>query len=171
MVLLLLLVVLASACGGDGGEGEGEAAPTTTTTTAASAAKQRFIEEGDEVCGEAQEALGEIFVRLQEIEESDAPEAQKLPRLARVFGDEIELIDTFRDRFAALEPPPGDEAEMERFLSSLEEGATFLGSIRDALAEGDSDRATDLLPEYAEAVDEGNALARDYGFKVCGATG
>ena len=167
------LAVAASACsGGDSGSGTSSSTePATSQTTGAGAerdARDRFVAEADALCTGVRKAGDGILARLERIEAGTQPEQTKARQLARVFGDQIRIIADFRGRLASLEPPPGDEARVGELLAALDDGAAALTRVRAALADGDFERANELLPDYVAAVDEGNRLAREYGFEVCG---
>ena len=170
---LAALALAASAC--SGGDSESAPSPSTepgtaqTTGSGAEAdARNRFVAEADALCTGVRKAGDGILARLERIEAGTQPERTKATQLARVFGDQIRIIADFRNRLADLEPPPGDRARVAELVAALDDGAAALTRVRAALADGDFDRANELLPDYVAAVDEGNRLAREYGFEVCG---
>ena len=161
--VLVALVLAAGACSGD------DSQPTPPAASPASVAKHRFIEKGDALCLGIQERLRRIGRRLDTIQRSSAPERERQRRLAAVFADQVDVIADFRTRLGDVQAPPGDEDAVERLLHELDQSAAALTRIRAALVDGRSKEASKLLPDYVTAVDEGNRLAREYGFEVCGA--
>jgi hypothetical protein len=169
----LLLVLTAALLGGCGTSDEPEATPTETTTTAPADAdateREAFIAEGDAICAEGQLEAAELRRRAQEIEaqRGTLSDAELVERAAVVWDDQIAVIERYRDRFEDLEPPAGDEARVEEFIASFEDGIDRARDIKSALDDGEAP-SPELLQAYFGIVARGNELARAFGFRVCG---
>jgi hypothetical protein len=140
MIRALCLALLAVALGGCGSEGDSEAT------------REDYLAEGDALCAEAQ------------------AEAELLRQAADLWDEQIEFAERFRDRFADLESPPGDEARVRVFLESIDDGIGVGREIQDVLADG-KEPSSELVQSYGRIAARGNTLAQAYGFQVCGGSG
>jgi hypothetical protein len=165
--LLVLAVALLIGCGAS--DNETEVAPTTTATTAGADERQEFIAEGDAICADGQVEAAELRRRAQEIEaqRGTLSDAELVERAAEVWDDQIALIERYRDRFRDLDPPPGDEARVEEFVATFDEGIEGARNIKAALDDGEAP-SPERLQTYFGIVARGNELARAFGFRVCG---
>jgi hypothetical protein len=77
------------------------------------------------------------------------------------------VIERYRDRFEDLDPPAGDEARVDEFIATFDDGADKAREIKAALDEGQAP-SPELLQAYFGIVARGNELARAFGFRVCG---
>src|ERR687892_2331327 len=111
IVPMLLLATVLAGCGGS--ENEPEAAP----------ARQEFIAEGDAICAEGQQEALELRQRAQELEaqRGTVPDEELLDDAAALWNDQIAVIERFRDRFADLDPPAGEEERVEEFVATFDE--------------------------------------------------
>jgi hypothetical protein len=135
------------------------------------ASKQEFLAEGDSICADGQVEAAELARRAQEIQaqRGSLSNTELFDQAADVWDDQIALIERYRDRFEALDPPEGDEARIEEFIASFDDGINVAGEVKAALDNGEEPRP-ELLQTYAGIVARGNTLARAYGFQVCGAS-
>jgi hypothetical protein len=171
--LLVAAVLLVAGCGGSGSE-EGKQ-PTSTRAEAttgegqASPSKQEYISQGDAICAEVQADLAVLRERAEELQaqSDELPKAEFLARAAEFWQDQIGVTEGFLERFEELGSPSGDEAQVEQFLRSIEDGIATAGDIQETLAGGDEVPEA-LVEEYGQTVVRGNELARAYGFQVCG---
>ena len=126
-----------AACGEDTG-------PFTVTGVT----KPQYIAEGDAICAEAERDLRRAGAKL-----GRAPSAAELDRVV-----DRTVVPVVRQRIArlrALEPPPGDEAEVAAIYDAAEEGLARI-EARPALAE---------RPD--QVFSRTSRLAREYGFEEC----
>jgi hypothetical protein len=115
--------------------------------------KPRYVAEGDQICRDAERSLREAARELAREAEGPDPSGDEIARTAeeRVIPIVRERIEDLR----ALEPPPGDEEEVDEIYDAAEA----------ALARIEED------PELAESADEvfkeASRLASAYGFQDC----
>jgi hypothetical protein len=170
---LVLALGVVSACGAS--DDEQELTPTTTTTTAAPPGdadpteREEFIAEGDAICADGQLEAAELGRRAREIEaqRDTLSEAELVERAAEIWDDQIAVIERYRDRFEDLDPPAGDEARVDEFIATFDDGAAKGREIKASLDEGKAP-SPELLQAYFGIVARGNELARAFGFRVCG---
>jgi hypothetical protein len=134
-------------CGGD------EAEPALAPDEPAPLTKEQFLFEADRICFAVEsqiEAAADDYAGSQE--EPDPAEVRRVVSRIVVpkLRSEVETI-------ALLDPPPGDEAEVQRILDATGRGA-------DAL-EGDPLIVLDGIPPDLR---EAESLARAYGSRECG---
>jgi len=160
-------------CGGSDSHEAGRLTSTraeaTTGTEQASPSKQEYIAQGDAICAEIQADLAGLAQRAEELQaqSDELPEADFLARAAQLWEDQIGLTEAFLRRFEELVSPPGDEAQVEQFLESIEDGVATAREIQETLA-GGREVPQALVEEYGQTGARGNELARAYGFQVCG---
>lgn len=168
MGLLILALCVLVGCGSS----DGDADVTTQTTTVDSAEKREFLARGDAICAQAQAEAADLRRRAEEVQsQSDTlGEAEVIDRAEGIWTAQIELIERFRADIAALSAPVGDEATVDEFLQSFEDGIALAKQIESTLAEGEFP-PEELVREYGNIVIRGNTLASAYGFSVCGRSG
>jgi hypothetical protein len=170
-LLLVLTSAVLGACGTS--DDEPAATPTATTTTAPAGVdateREAFIAEGDAICADGQLEAVELRRRAQEIEaqRGTLTDEELVERAAVIWDDQIALIERYGDRFEDLDPPAGDEARVEEFIATFDEGAERARDIKAALDDGRAP-SPELLQTYFGVVARGNELARAFGFRVCG---
>lgn len=140
---LAALAMLIAGCGGGGGD-------TTEALT-----KAEFIKQGDAVCkkgNKMSETEVEDFAKEQgfNLEEPNKKQAEEV--VTEVL---VPNLQRQAKELAALEPPKGDQAEVEAIVASLDE----------ATAEFEKEPAS-FFKETALA--KPIRLENAYGFKVCG---
>jgi len=145
----LALLVLVAGCGGEDED------PTTSPD-----AKAEFIAEVDRLCTESgEESNAAVQERLQ-------PEGKKPPvvddnQVIEIYEDiTIPSLEELFDRIGRLEPPPGDEDEIDAILAAADEALEQANEDPPILAKP---------PGQGNPFDETNALEQEYGFEVCGA--
>jgi hypothetical protein len=167
---VVLAVAVVSGCGSSADD-EPEVTPTTTASPADADPTEReaFITEGDAICADGQVEAAELRRRAQEIEaqRGTLSDAELVERAADIWDDQIAVIERYRDRFEDLDPPAGDEARVDEFIATFDDGADKAREIKTALDEGQAP-SPELLQAYFGIVARGNELARAFGFRVCG---
>jgi hypothetical protein len=86
---------------------------------------------------------------------------------AEIWTDQNAILERFARDFADLGAPEGDRERVRQFLLSLAEGSQLAREIITVLDRGQQP-SSDVIQAYFEATPSGNALARGYGFQVCG---
>jgi hypothetical protein len=129
--------------------GEEDESPFTETGVT----KPRYVSDGDQICRDAERRLRVVGREVAQDARGGDPAADDVARAA-----EESVVPIVRDRIAdlrALEPPPGDEEEVDRIYDAADE----------ALARIEED------PQLAERADEvfreASRLASEYGFQDC----
>jgi hypothetical protein len=152
--IILFVIVVAAIAGGDD-----ESAPITTLstpTTPASLSKSEFIEQGDEICAEANAALANLAAV------SDATDAA---------SQEYEITRSELESLQSLPPPDKDRRTLNRFLSALGDTVAALNSKKTAVEQGDDATLASVDSELSTSNAEAEAAAADYGFKDCANAG
>lgn len=149
-VAALATAIIAAGCGGDDG----------STTETISDAKAEFIAAGDQICTDIGEQTNAAVQKKLQID-SDKPQIATDNQVVEIYRDiTIPYLVKLFDQLAALDPPPGDEDEIQAILDSAD----------DAIAKAKKDPAIIAkTPEEGNPFDESNELEQAYGFKVCGA--
>jgi hypothetical protein len=169
------LVVAALLFVGCGGSESDEAEPTTgtqpgaTTGEAQPPSKQEYIAQGDVICAHIQTGAARLAQQAEDLQaqNDELPKEEFLANAAQFWQGQIRLTEGFLERFERLGSPSGDEAQVEQFLTSIEDGIAKAREIQETLAGGEEVPEA-LVEEYGQTVVRGNELARAYGFQVCG---
>jgi hypothetical protein len=145
------LALLLAGCGGGGGD---EVVDEPVPAEPAPLTKQEFLFEADRIC----------FAVESQIEAAADDYAGENPREAdprdvrRVVNDVVvPRLRSEVETIALLEPPEGDEDEVQRILEATERGADALEKDPAIVLDG-------IPPDLREA----ERLARAYGSKECG---
>jgi hypothetical protein len=116
--------------------------------------KEEYIADGDEICARGTFKIGRT---AQDRYGNPAPP----PEQTATFAREI-IVPTLQqkvvDKLRELDPPEGDEQQVEAIYEELERGIGRLEENPDLINE----------PNTGGAFNEANRLAVDYGFKQCG---
>ena len=144
--LVLLALVPLAACGDDDDGGGG------------ALSKEEFIEAGDDVCREASEDGQAI----------DEPAPNDAEDLSRFLEEAIEVVDTARADFAALDPPADGEDVQRLEVDAL---ADSVDTLEEAKAESDAGNyeAARSIVQAADPEAEAREPLQEYGFEICGA--
>ena len=125
--------------------------------------RAQLIEQGDELCAEAEEKLAPVFGQLFPTG-SETPPADQAAGPMRTAA--LALREEY-DEFSALRPPEGEQQKFDAIVQKfdaavddIEESAALAGS-------GDTEGYLQAL-ERANASDaESRELMREYGFETC----
>ena len=169
---LVAAAVLFVGCAGSESD---EAEPTTgtqpgvTTSEAQAPSKQEYIAQGDAICADTQTGAARLAQQAEDLQaqSDELPKEEFLAKAAEFWQGQIRLTEGFLERFQGLGSPSGDEAQVEQFLTSIEDGIATAREIQETLAGGEEVPEA-LVEEYGQTVVRGNELARAYGFQVCG---
>ena len=158
VVGLGVLVLVVSACGDDDSDGGDQPGGGEAETLS----KQEVIARGDELCTEFRETLNRLQSRTQtrDLEE----QAEAIDRIA-------DKADEVADEFDSIDPPSGDAAFIDRYVSRSREQVDLLREAADLLAQGDPAKAEVLIESNQGKAAEVRRMAQGYGFKVCGSEG
>jgi hypothetical protein len=158
-VVLLVAVLLLVGCGGDdGSSGEGGIADKQPT-------RKEYLARGDAICADAQAELARLQPKIDQARAASGEEQTRL--LEEIWREQIRILDSFSSELKALGAPPGEEERVGEFVRSLDEGERLGREITSHVEDGEEPPRS-LIDDYAQAAYRGNALARAYGFKVCG---
>lgn len=170
-ILSVVVLVLAGCGGSDDGGNTDAATDTAPATNAAGGEKASYIAAGDEICADAQIEAAALLEEAQALQQQSEtlPPDEFLSRAADFWQRQIDFAEAFRGQFAELEPPAEDAERHEEFLASVDEGISTATEIQQTLEDGNEVPGS-LSDEYRASVEEGNRLASEYGFQVCGRT-
>jgi hypothetical protein len=141
-----VLVLLVAGCGGGD-----ETTDETVTLT-----KAEFIEQGDAICQEGNDSSEKEAEEFAEENDFTLEKASK-EQLEEAVGEVLVAnLNGQLEDLEALGAPEGDEEQVDEIFVSLE----------GAIEEIDEDPS---LVFKGEVLEEPGELAKDYGFKVCGA--
>jgi hypothetical protein len=135
---------------------EEEEEPEEEPGTAADESKSTWAEQADAICGEAQ---GRIDALPQATDPLSA--AAQLSQVSAIVKEEVADL-------RELDPPPGQEARVRRFLSQLGRGANSLDRLVQAMGENDEDAVDRFIEEGEKAANAAQREADALGLTVCG---
>jgi hypothetical protein len=138
--MIVLLALLAAGCGDDDDEGQEAQAPT----------KAEFIEQGDKICADADQALADVA-------SEQYPEGPPTGDDAVAFAEEVFIpnLQGQHDDLAALTPPAGEEDAMADLLAALQTGIDEIAADPENFVQSD-------------ALEDASAAAADFGYRSCG---
>jgi hypothetical protein len=179
-IVLTAAALLVAGCGEDEGDsGGGEAATTAKPEPPAAPTKQEYIAEADKICKEAQRDQADVVAELNKHLEALAlerpPEEQQAS--ATAAAKEYDALADTRDDVSqdleALDEPEEGAAEdylksRERNTEALRESAKAFQAFANSPTQEASDAAGQAAKKTNSLGAEGEKLAEDYGFKVCG---
>jgi hypothetical protein len=160
-IALLVGALVLAGCGGDGGSSEEGIADEQPT-------KKQYLARGDAICADAQAELARLQPKIDKARAASGDEQIELA--TDIWRTQIEILDSFSSEIKALGAPAGDEERVREFTRSLDEGEEQGREILSHVEDGE-EPPQDLVNDYAQSAYRGNALARAYGFKVCGKEG
>lgn len=94
----------------------------------------------------------------------DARTVRRLAPLGRRIGA---LADGYLTQLAALEPPKGDRAQIERFVAASRAAVAGIAAAAGAAAAGQTPAVLASLQTAQAAATEANAIAGAYGLSDC----
>ena len=166
LALLLASAVFAlAACGGGGG---------TTATQTVTAQKQggypptkaEFINQADALCQQFHADTASLRGRIQDLgQPTSTADLHRGADLIRQYADEL---SSEAAKLREIQPPRGDEAIINTWLSTAESGITAFHDLGDAYDSGDGQRIRSLGSEVQSRNDKASGIAQGYGLKVCG---
>ena len=166
-----------TACGGDDSDsksGGGSATKAITSSTAPVTAapapapgKAGYIKRADRVCLAARKKLVPIRAKLLPASQGTNPDVV-FRQYAKLTGQAATVYGRTADELEALEPPPADEALIDRLNQLVEQIAGIERQISAASAEHDGSKVKSLNLAVTRVFDEYRTRAQAYGFKVCG---
>jgi hypothetical protein len=137
---LALLALVAAGCGDDDDDGQEADAPT----------KAEFIEQGDKICADADQALADVAIEHY-------PEGPPTGDDAVAFAEDVFIpnLQGQHDDLAALTPPEGEEEAVADLLATLQAGIDEIAADPESFVRSD-------------ALEDASAAAADLGFRSCG---
>jgi len=143
-VVAFVVALTAAGCGGDDDSGR-------------AADKRAFIAQGETLCAQFKSQLDGLF-------EDFLP---TLSRRAATYGQVVPLGRDFSRRFAALNPPEGDQARIRESLRHYDEGLDQLDQGVVAARAGDLARSNASFDAAFAAFARSDEILRSYGFDQC----
>ena len=140
----LVVALGLTGCGGDDDSGR-------------AADKRAFIAQGETLCAQFKSQLDGLF-------EDFLP---TLSRRAAAYGQVVPLGRDFSRRFAALQPPAGDQARIRESRRHYDEGLDHLDQGVVAARTGELDRSNASFDAAFAAFARSDEILRSYGFDVC----
>jgi len=122
-----------------------------------------FIHRADELCRHFRRKRDDLDAKAESTSDTD--------RQAEVFRRLADGAGATAHKFERLPVPAGDEAIIDRYISTSRDQIDVVRRIADALDEPDLGAVATLLDSGERSGDEVQDIAQDYGFKVCGSEG
>lgn len=118
--------------------------------------KQEFISEADDICRDANEAIGDL---------GQPTTSEELT----AYVAEVEQISSEAlTSIATLEPPEADAEEVQDAIKKLQSALDLLNQYQQANASGNKVASLVALQEANSAALEAQSFAQRYGFRECG---
>jgi hypothetical protein len=152
------LAVLALGCGSGDDKNAGR-----SQGSEAAEAKAEYIARGDDVCDAFRSQQDKVLPAIERAGKSE--DAAGLAKAVRTIADASQKA---YDDFAAIPKPSGDEAVLGRYLRIQQRLTRILDRAADAYARGDARGGTAILGSNPGLAGRSRAVARRYGFQVCG---
>ena len=154
-MLAAVLVVLAG-CGDSGGDD----APS----------RAEFIAKTDRLCEASNTRTRALNLELSDAAARSRNDADLLRRLAPILKRGYGPVRDNAAAFEAANPPPGDDAAIERIRKAYDEQAELVRRLAATAQRGDVDAFKSLSEEQRDVVTRARTLARAYGFRECGSS-
>jgi hypothetical protein len=138
--LIALALVLLPGCGGGSGE---------------SLTKEEYASKADAICGKYN----------QQIKTFGNPKS--LPELAKVADKTLPVLDHAIRDISKLQPPAGEKALADQWLTQVRNLKSDLQEIRDKAKAGDMQGLEAVVPKASDHNSKSNALASQLGMSVC----
>jgi hypothetical protein len=144
LFLLVAIALLAVAgCGGSAGSGG-------TRLT-----KQEYASQADAICGKYNRQVRELS------------NPQNLSELEQVADQTLSILANAIKDLKKLNPPAGEQAKADQWLTQVENLEEDLTEIRDRAKERNMQEVQAVLPKAEEHNRRSNALATELGMTVC----
>jgi hypothetical protein len=157
----LLVGALAAAALGCG-SGDDKNAGRSQGSEAAEA-KAQYIAKGDAVCDTYRTTQDKVLPDLEK-----AGKAGDAAGLAKAVRTMTEASQKAYEDFSAIPKPSGDEAVLNRYTRVQQKLTRILNRAADAYERGDAQQGTAILSSNPGLAGQARAIARRYGFRVCG---
>ena len=148
------LALAAASCGGDGGGDR--------------LTKDELISQGDAICEKYRSKFEAV-----DFPNADPTSPNTSDEVLDQFGDALdEVVPIFRDQIGELRdlnPPEDFEDQYNGAMDDLDGAVDSLDEAADAAHDADRDKLREALQESDRRGEAADKVARDYGFKVCGA--
>jgi hypothetical protein len=147
-----VLVAIVAGCGGGGSS-------SSSGSEEAALTKKQFITQADGICEAKDEELNkevEKFVEEEGLSESKKPSKDQEVELVEKYV--VPNIKAQGEEIGDLAAPEGDEEQIEKIVTSLEEGAEEAEEDPESIVGGNSTNPFETATKEAQA----------YGMKVCG---
>jgi hypothetical protein len=156
-LILLVASVALAACGSDDSDGG------TSATTEETISKGEFIERGDQLCQEFNDASEPLDLEIEQ-----AINQQDFGAAADVFDQGSALAMETLDDFEDLPVPEGEEDVISRYLDVQSQQIALAGQLGEAVRNEDTGSIQALTEEAQGLEAESDEIAEDFGFTVCG---
>jgi hypothetical protein len=157
-----------AACGGD--DDEAESSPTTSAKTIRA---DQYAKRADELCAQVATKVidARIQQRLSRIEQSNAPEAEKLEQATPVMAEQLRMVSDFARKVEQLGLPSAHRDDAELLLAKTRSAVKELEKALAFARKGDSENARHAIGRYAGFSSQSASIARDseLNFAICGA--
>jgi len=161
LAVLASVAVAAASCGGNGGGTTGEAL-----------SKEDFISQADAICTKHDnEFANEIESTFPTVDPTSANTSDEdLKKFEEPLRATHDLRSRQVDELRALTPPEGFQGQWDKVLTFLDSSVEALANAADAVGDADREAMAAAFAKGQEGSDEADAIAKAYGFKVCGQT-
>jgi hypothetical protein len=128
--------------------------------------EEEFAAEANSICAEFEEfSSGQEQLFREQVSSGDFEQA------ATTFEQYGEELDSSIARISSLERPAGEQASIERFISSSEELAGLVPGVVDALRESDTATLVSVATRLQELQKKADRAARASGLDQCAEAG
>jgi hypothetical protein len=134
-----------------------------------SLSKSEFIAQADQVCESAREEAKSLEAQLGDL--AKAKNSKEFNEFADVVRQLTDQVTSEIAELRELAPPFVDSGAVENFLSLIEERAVTGEEFANALEDGNQANASSLSEKASATNAKAAAIAKELGFKVCGAGG
>lgn len=152
VVLLLATAAVVAGCGSDDSEDGAE-----------TISREEFIERGDQLCAEFQDAADPLERRGDR-----AIEDRDLETLVDLTDRLSALAEQTLEQFRSLPVPAGEEEAVSSYLDAQSRQIAAAERLGEAFARRDLGEITALAEEVRSLDEESDQIAQQIGFEVCG---
>jgi hypothetical protein len=137
-------------------------------TSAEGPSKAEYIAKADAICGAEQAKREDLESRVTDLGPITAGETHDVARLLRKAGDDLRVEIR---RLRALRAPAAEARTPASLLSFLADEVTHLDGWADAYDDRNAKGIRAFQARIAEDSAKASAVAKHYGFQVCGSPG